>query len=108
MISPIQKHVKGTGNSLTGALYISAEKGRKNALLLKQSIFSLLWCGRRDLNPYGVTHTPLKRARLPVPPRPRPKGLFIILICVVSVKYQVEETASKMRQSPWLDTKMDC
>ncbi len=27
-------------------------------------------CGRRDLNPYGVLHTPLKRARLPVPPLP--------------------------------------
>ena len=30
-----------------------------------------LWCGKRDLNPYGVNHTPLKRARLPVPPLPR-------------------------------------
>ena len=28
-------------------------------------------CGKRDLNPYGVNHTPLKRARLPVPPLPR-------------------------------------
>ncbi len=28
------------------------------------------WCGKRDLNPYGVNHTPLKRARLPVPPLP--------------------------------------
>ncbi len=27
-----------------------------------------LLCGKRDLNPYGVNHTPLKRARLPVPP----------------------------------------
>ena len=27
-----------------------------------------LWCEKRDLNPYGVNHTPLKRARLPVPP----------------------------------------
>ena len=26
------------------------------------------WCEKRDLNPYGVNHTPLKRARLPVPP----------------------------------------
>ena len=26
------------------------------------------WCGRRDLNPYSVNYTPLKRARLPVPP----------------------------------------
>ena len=28
----------------------------------------VLWCEKRDLNPYGVNHTPLKRARLPVPP----------------------------------------
>ena len=28
----------------------------------------LYWCEKRDLNPYGVNHTPLKRARLPVPP----------------------------------------
>ena len=37
-------------------------------------------CGRRDLNPYGVLHTPLKRARLPVPPLPHigphPPGLL--------------------------------
>ena len=26
------------------------------------------WCEKRDLNPYGKNHTPLKRARLPVPP----------------------------------------
>lgn len=28
----------------------------------------LLWCEEGDLNPYGIYHTPLKRARLPVPP----------------------------------------
>ena len=26
---------------------------------------------KRDLNPYGKNHTPLKRARLPVPPLSR-------------------------------------
>ncbi len=31
---------------------------------------SFCWCGKRDLNPYGEIHTPLKRARLPVPPLP--------------------------------------
>ena len=35
----------------------------------------VFWCGRRDLNPYGVIHTPLKRARLPVPPLPRDQRL---------------------------------
>ena len=37
----------------------------------KQTLSSLLWCEKRDLNPYGVNHTPLKRARLPVPPLSR-------------------------------------
>ena len=27
-------------------------------------------CGRRDLNPYPLPDTPLKRARMPIPPRP--------------------------------------
>ena len=36
------------------------------------------WCGRRDLNPYSVNHTPLKRARLPVPPLPHIKHLCFI------------------------------
>src|SRR5262245_21911573 len=27
-----------------------------------------LWCRRGDSNPHGLPHTPLKRARLPVPP----------------------------------------
>ena len=30
--------------------------------------WAFCWCEKRDLNPYGVNHTPLKRARLPVPP----------------------------------------
>ena len=34
------------------------------------------WCGRRDLNPYGSPHTPLKRARMPIPPRPHASQLF--------------------------------
>ena len=29
-----------------------------------------VWCGRRDLNPHGVTHRNLKPARLPISPRP--------------------------------------
>ena len=41
------------------------------------------WCGRRELNPYDSHHTPLKRARLPVPPLPRAVAIattsFIIL-----------------------------
>ena len=32
-------------------------------------LLSFLWCRRRDLNPHGFPHTPLKRARIPIPPR---------------------------------------
>ena len=38
----------------------------------KQRIFEIYcWCERRDLNPYESPHTPLKRARLPIPPLSR-------------------------------------
>ena len=30
--------------------------------------YSLKWCRWRDLNPQGFLHTPLKRARIPIPP----------------------------------------
>ena len=39
---------------------------KKNMLGINRAYFS--WCEKRDLNPYGKNHTPLKRARLPVPP----------------------------------------
>ncbi len=35
---------------------------------IRLDVLCCLWCEKRDLNPYGVNHTPLKRARLPVPP----------------------------------------
>ena len=41
-------------------------KKQKSRLISESAL-----CGKRDLNPYGVYHTPLKRARLPVPPLPR-------------------------------------
>ena len=48
-----------------------------------QSCTFFCWCGRRELNPYDSHHTPLKRARLPVPPLPRAVAIattsFIIL-----------------------------
>ena len=39
---------------------------------------ALFWCEKRDLNPYGVNHTPLKRARLPVPPLSHIKHLYFL------------------------------
>ena len=41
---------------------------QKTHLCLCRQKCVFCWCGKRDLNPYGVNHTPLKRARLPVPP----------------------------------------
>ena len=35
------------------------------------------WCEGRDLNPHDVTHSPLKRARLPIPP---PSHTICVLI----------------------------
>ena len=55
-----------------GAVYHTKLKGTG----IKPVPFS--WCGRRDLNPYSVNHTPLKRARLPVPPLPHIKHLYFI------------------------------
>ena len=46
---------------------------------------ALLWCEKRDLNPYGVNHTPLKRARLPVPPLSHYAGLLPDCLNIISV-----------------------
>ncbi len=40
---------------------------KKGRFLTKPAFLS---CGRRDLNPYSFQNTPLKRARMPIPPRP--------------------------------------
>ena len=65
-----------TANGGTGsARFVQKRTGRR----LPTCSF---WCGKRDLNPYGVNHTPLKRARLPVPPLPHssfPDDFMIIL-----------------------------
>ena len=50
----------------------------------------LRWCEKRDLNPYGVNHTPLKRARLPVPP------LSHIYAVVFATTYNIILEISKM------------
>ena len=36
------------------------------------------WCEGRDLNSQGKNHTPLKRARLPIPPPSLTDNYFII------------------------------
>ena len=46
---------------------------KKNHLTLLQKTGGNM-CGRRDLNPYPLLDTPLKRARMPIPPRPHITG----------------------------------
>ena len=48
--------------------YISCTKRKTRSIQMDTTGF---WCERRDLNPYESPHTPLKRARLPIPPLSR-------------------------------------
>src|SRR5687767_15951882 len=45
---------------------------RQEEVVALSSLFAMLkfflWCRRGDSNPHELPHTPLKRARLPVPP----------------------------------------
>jgi hypothetical protein len=49
-------------------------KAAQNSLMLNKK-----WCRRRDSNPHGFLHTPLKRACLPVPPLRHRLNTTIIL-----------------------------
>ena len=48
-----------------------SKKETLKTLMVKGFSGSASWCERRDLNPYESPHTPLKRARLPIPPLSR-------------------------------------
>ena len=39
-----------------------------NIFIQAPNITFKIKCRRRDLNPHGLLHTPLKRARIPIPP----------------------------------------
>ena len=43
-------------------------EGSRSELVEKDQPVTEIWCRRGDSNPHGLPHTPLKRARLPVPP----------------------------------------
>ena len=45
------------------------------------------WCGRWDLNPYVIQHTPLKRACLPIPALPRIQ--FVHLRCNSDIIFKI-------------------
>ena len=56
---------------------LAMQKNKSASLTLRFNLRSY-WCEKRDLNPYGVNHTPLKRARLPVPPLSHIKHLCFV------------------------------
>ena len=53
---------------------LAAEEGfepsqnESESLVLPLHHPAICWCEGRDLNSQGINHTPLKRARLPIPP----------------------------------------
>src|SRR5436305_12953119 len=48
------------------SLYLSCSSTQKSLNFTKE--FEWCWCRRGDSNPHELPHTPLKRARLPIPP----------------------------------------
>ncbi len=58
---------RNTVRQYPAVLFVLGKRKRRSFLSEKPPSVQ---CGRRDLNPYGEIHTPLKRARLPVPPLP--------------------------------------
>ena len=58
--------------ALIEARYVDKEKVKKKPCLSMISTNKAfgIFCGRRDLNPYPLPDTPLKRARMPIPPLP--------------------------------------
>ena len=63
IVIPEEKRPKSAPNA------ISVEKRQKKGTRKKpDSLSESSWCRRRDLNPHGFPHHPLKMACLPVPP----------------------------------------
>ena len=63
-LKTVRRTVLLTATALLGFKSLTISRTIKNRTLNECPV----WCEKRDLNPYGVNHTPLKRARLPVPP----------------------------------------
>ena len=73
IVIPEEKRPKSAPND------ISVEKRRKKGTRNKpDSLSDSEWCRRRDLNPHGFPHHPLKMACLPVPPLRRTAGRNIV------------------------------
>ena len=66
-------------STLSGFIPTKADLVEKSTHCLGRQMCAFFWCGRRDLNPYVGIHTPLKRARLPIPPLPRTKVIILYI-----------------------------
>lgn len=70
-----------------------------------------MMCGRRDLNPNPLLDTPLKRARMPIPPQPHSLGNEVyytsfFLLCQALVRKRLANAARflGMRRLPLFPT----
>jgi len=100
-----QDHIKSKKDKLDGVSVPaicpkSAQNPRKVKKGTRQKPDSLSdskWCRRRDLNPHGSPHHPLKMACLPVPPLRRVAGRNIV--STLPSKINTESSASGRRTS---------
>ncbi len=64
-------------SSTTGFTHVVNSPGPLETITIATDFFFIsvtqeyIKCGRRDLNSQGLSHTLLRRARLPIPPRPQ-------------------------------------
>ena len=64
-------------DSTTGLTHVDNSPGPFETITTASDFFFIavkpeyIKCGRRDLNSQGLSHTLLRRARLPIPPRPQ-------------------------------------
>ena len=74
--------VVGFRNTVTEIIIVQKNNKSEPISQRKKVRIILVWCERRDLNPYELPHTPLKRARLPIPPLSHIKFLQPRKACV--------------------------
>ena len=83
-------------NSDTAAQPVVPRRIKPRKPSLPHPPFRKKWCRRGDSNPYGKPHTPLKRARLPIPPLRHCKGGGIIEKKAAAVNRAVNITPQRV------------
>ena len=87
-LPPLEPESSASANSAIPAYWIFPSEllhwpKKRNVIPSEPQRFnadSVCWCEKRDLNPYGIHHTPLKRARLPVPPLSHTWNISLLII----------------------------